>query len=80
MLTIGLIGAILVGIAYFPEVFYCYRTKTRRMGKGTLLILLLGMVCWMCHALYRLDIILLFSNLISTCQLLYMLSFKRKSD
>ena len=73
---IGYTAAILVTIAYLPQLYTTIKTRKCDMNWGTLGILFVAMILWSIHAVNIKDNSLFLSSFLSTAQLTTLILYK----
>jgi len=76
---IGYIAAILITIAFLPQVYDTFKTKRCTLTWTTLTILLTAKILWSIYAIQTRDWPLLGSNTFNVLQLVLMLHYKIKN-
>jgi MtN3 and saliva related transmembrane protein len=76
---IGIIGAILSGITFFPQVYRTWKLKSaKELSLIMILIILLSNVIWLIYAFNKNDMAIIYANLfVGSCALI-ILYFKLK--
>ncbi len=75
--AIGLVAAICVAAAYFPQLWKSWQTKrTDDLSVVMLLILLSGVGLWVVYGILKRDWVIISGNGISLCCLGFLLYFK----
>ena len=76
---IGIIGAILSGITFFPQVYRTWKLKSaKELSLTMILIILLSNVIWLIYAFNKNDMAIIYANLfVGSCALI-ILYFKLK--
>ena len=76
---IGIIGAILSGITFFPQVYRTWKLKSaRELSLTMILIILLSNVIWLIYAFNKNDMAIIYANLFVGSCALTILYFKLK--
>ena len=76
---IGLIGALLSGVTFFPQVYRTWKLKSARdLSLSMILIILLSNVTWLIYAFNRKDIAIISANFFVGSCALTILYFKLK--
>ncbi len=76
---IGLIGAILSGVTFFPQVYRTWKLKSARdLSLSMILIILLSNVTWLIYAFNKQDIAIISANFFVGSCALTILYFKLK--
>ena len=76
---IGLIGAFLSGVTFFPQVYRTWKLKSARdLSLSMILIILLSNVTWLIYAFNKQDIAIIFANFFVGSCALTILYFKLK--
>ena len=68
---IGIIGAILSGITFFPQVYRTWKLKSaKELSLTMILIILLSNVIWLIYAFNKNDMAIIYANLfVGSCAL-----------
>ena len=76
---IGLIGALLSGVTFFPQVYRTWKLKSARdLSLSMILIILLSNVTWLVYAFNKQDIAIISANFFVGSCALTILYFKLK--
>lgn len=76
---IGLIGALLSGVTFFPQVYRTWKLKSARdLSLSMILIILLSNVTWLIYAFNKQDIAIISANFFVGSCALTILYFKLK--
>ncbi|SUZ64746.1 uncharacterized protein METZ01_LOCUS17600 [marine metagenome] len=76
---IGIIGAILSGITFFPQVYRTWKLKSaKELSLTMILIILLSNVIWLIYAFNKNDMAIIYANLFVGSCALTILYFKLK--
>ena len=76
---IGIIGAILSGITFFPQVYRTWKLKSaKELSLTMILIILLSNVTWLIYAFNKNDMAIIYANLFVGSCALTILYFKLK--
>ena len=76
---IGIIGAILSGITFFPQVYRTWKLKSaKELSLIMILIILLSNVIWLIYAFNKNDMAIIYANLFVGSCALTILYFKLK--
>ena len=76
---IGIIGAILSGITFFPQVYRTWKLKSaRELSLTMILIILLSNVIWLIYAFNKNDMAIIYANFFVGSCALTILYFKLK--
>lgn len=76
---IGIIGAILSGITFFPQVYRTWKLKSaKELSLTMILIILLSNVIWLIYAFNKNDMAIIYANVFVGSCALTILYFKLK--
>ena len=76
---IGIIGAILSGITFFPQVYRTWKLKSaKELSLTMILIIILSNVIWLIYAFNKNDMAIIYANLFVGSCALTILYFKLK--
>ena len=76
---IGIIGAILSGITFFPQVYRTWKLKSAKdLSLTTILIILLSNIVWLIYAFKKNDMAIIYANFFVGSCALTILYFKLK--
>ncbi|HIF49034.1 MAG TPA: PQ-loop repeat-containing protein [Cytophagales bacterium] len=76
---IGIIGAILSGITFFPQVYRTWKLKSaKELSLTMILIILLSNVIWLIYAFNKSDMAIIYANFFVGSCALTILYFKLK--
>ena len=76
---IGIIGAILSGITFFPQVYRTWKLKSAKdLSLTMILIILLSNIVWLIYAFKKNDMAIIYANLFVGSCALTILYFKLK--
>lgn len=76
---IGLIGALLSGVTFFPQVYRTWKLKSARdLSLSMILIILLSNVTWLIYAFNKQDVAIISANFFVGSCALTILYFKLK--
>ena len=76
---LGIMGAILSGITFFPQVYRTWKLKSaKEISLTMILIILLSNVIWLIYAFNKNDMAIIYSNLFVGSCALTILYFKLK--
>ena len=76
---IGIIGAILSGITFFPQVYRTWKLKSaKELSLTMILIILLSNIIWLIYAFNKNDMAIIYANLFVGSCALTILYFKLK--